>query len=276
MIQAAVIDVATLAGGLILTGAVAGVMAGLLGVGGGIVIVPVLFNLLGALGIEPDLRMHVAVGTSLATIIPTAIVSARAHARRGAVDAAVVRIWGPWIAVGTVIGTFAATRMNGRSLAAVFGVVALAVAVDLVRRRNAPSGSIAEARLPRPAGQRAIASTIGFFSALMGIGGGTLTVPVLNWFSYPMHRAVATSAVFGLIIAIPAAIGYVWGGWDHPGLPTGNLGYVNLMGFALIAAATFITAPYGTRIAHAISARALRLVFATFLAATALRMLANI
>jgi uncharacterized membrane protein YfcA len=270
------VSFAALAVGLLLTGAVAGVLAGLLGVGGGIVIVPVLYNVLDALGVGADVRMHVAVGTSLATIVPTAIVSARAHARRGAVDATLVRRWGPWIGAGTIAGAVTATMLDGRALAGVFGIVGLLVAIDLVRRHNAPGGSLEEARLPRAAIQRAMAAVIGFVSTLMGIGGGTLTVPTLNWFRYPMHRAVATSAVFGLIIAVPAALGYVWGGLAHGGLPPGNLGYVNLPGFVLIAAATFLTAPFGTRIAHAISARALRLVFAAFLALTALRMLANL
>jgi uncharacterized membrane protein YfcA len=261
---------------LILTGALAGILAGLLGVGGGIVIVPVLYNVLGAFDVPEALRMHVAVGTSLATIIPTAIVSARAHARRGAVYAPLVRAWGPAIALGTVIGTIAANLLNGRALAGVFGVIALLVAADLVWRRNTTAGEVHETQFPPVPVQHGVAAMIGFLSAMMGIGGGTLTVPVLNWFRFPIHRAVATSSVFGLIIAVPAALGYVWGGLGHSDLPPGNLGYVSGPGFALIAAATFVTAPYGTRIAHAISPRSLRLVFAAFLAATSFRMLSGL
>jgi len=266
---------AALIAGLLVTGAVAGVLAGLLGVGGGIVIVPVLFNVLGLLGIDMDVRMHIAVGTSLATIIPTSIVSARAHAKRGAIDPVLFKSWAPWIFFGTLIGAVVANLINGRALAGVFGAVGLIVAVDLVRRRNAASGSIEDAKLPPKPAQFSMATVIGFTSTLMGIGGGTLSVPTLNLFSYPIHRAVATSALFGLVIAVPATVGYVIGGWDKPNLPPGNFGYVNVLGFVIMASATFVTAPWGTRIAHAISPKALRLVFAAFLAITAGRMLAS-
>jgi uncharacterized membrane protein YfcA len=261
--------------GLIVTGLAAGVLAGLLGVGGGIVIVPVLYNVLATLGVGEDVRMHVAVGTSLATIIPTAVSSARAHAHRGAVDASLVRAWAPFVGLGALIGATAANLIDGRSLGMVFGVIALLVAVDLVRPRAARTPSADGAPLGQPwAGL--VGAVIGFFSALMGIGGGTLTVPVLSFLKFPIHRAIGTSAVFGLVIALPAALGYVVGGWGRAGLPPGNIGYVNLIGLALIAAITFIAAPWGTRIAHAASGPILRWAFAAFLVATAARMLARI
>jgi uncharacterized membrane protein YfcA len=269
--------VAALVAGLLVTGLAAGVLAGLLGVGGGIVIVPVLYNVLTLLGVAEDVRMHVAVGTSLATIVPTAVASARAHARRGAVDFNLVRAWSPFIGAGAVLGAVAANAVDGRTLSLVFGVIALAVAVDLVwpRVRHGDAESAARPPLRQPVAG-VVATIIGFFSALMGIGGGTLTVPILNFLRVPIHRAVATSAVFGLVIAVPAGFGYVIGGWGREGLPPGNVGYVNAIGFVLIAAMTFISAPWGTRIAHAASGPALRWAFALFLAATAARMLLRI
>ncbi|MDX2222384.1 MAG: sulfite exporter TauE/SafE family protein [Rhodospirillaceae bacterium] len=268
---------AALALGLVATGAVAGVLAGLLGVGGGIVIVPVLYSVLEALGVDDGVRMHVAVGTSLATIIPTAISSARAHARKGAVDRTLFRALAPGIFAGAVVGAGVAAIIGGRALGGVFGVVALMVAVDLVRPRpNTSADADRPPRLPARAALGALSAVIGAVSALMGIGGGTLTVPVLTYFGVAIHRAVATSAALGLVIALPAAAGYLIGGWGKPNLPPGNLGYVNLFGFVLIAAATFLTAPWGTRIAHAISATALRWVFALFLAVTAVRLLSRV
>lgn len=261
---------------MLTTGAVAGVLAGLLGVGGGIVIVPVLFTVLGALDVPLDSRMHVAVGTSLATIIPTSIASVRAHLKRDAVDWALFRAWLPGLVVGVGIGTWAANvMMDGRMLSLVFGSVALVVAADLgLRKRSDETPPPSDARPWHfgPGGS-GIAAIVGAFSAMMGIGGGTLSVPFLNAVGVPIHRAVATSAGFGLIIAVPAAIGYVAGGWEAAGRPPGSLGYVNVLGFAAIVATTVLTAPIGSKIAHAISAKMLRLLFAGFLVLTALRML---
>ena len=269
-------NVVALTVGLFATGVLAGLLAGLLGVGGVIIVVPVMYFVLNFLGVDESVRMHIAVGTSFATIIPTAISSARAHARRGAVDFALLRSWGPAIALGTIIGATAANYMNGRALAGVFGFIALFVAVDLIIRRNGPLSGDALPSLPSALVQRGVAMMIGFFSSLMGIGGGTLTVPILNWFSYPILRAVGTSAFFGLVIAVPAAIGYLWGGLSEENLLWGNLGYINVPGFVVITIATFLTAPYGTRLAHAMSPKTLRLIFAGFLGATSINMLSKL
>ncbi|MCB2107366.1 MAG: sulfite exporter TauE/SafE family protein, partial [Rhodobacteraceae bacterium] len=217
----------------------------------------------------------IAVGTSLATIIPTSVASARAHARKGAVDTELFKLLAPGIAAGAVAGAFVATLIDGRALGSIFGFVALFVAVDLVRPRGATNANI-EVRLPGRAPTSAAAGAIGFVSALMGIGGGSLTVPLLTYWGIAIHRAIGTSAALGLIIAVPAAVGYVIGGFDTANLPPGNIGYVNVFGFVLIAATTFFTAPAGTRIAHAISPRALRWAFATFLAITAIRLLSRL
>ena len=264
--------------GLLTTGAVAGFLAGLLGVGGGIVIVPVRFTVLGAVGVDLDVRLHMAVGTSLATIIPTSIASVIAHHKRDAVDWLLFRIWWPGIIVGVVLGTWlATTKISGPGLALVFALIALIVAVDLIVRDRSKVDEQVVADQTHLWFYNAKASwvpaIIGALSSMMGIGGGTLSVPFLNAVGYPMHRAVATSAGFGLIIAIPATLGYVIGGWDVVGRPYASFGYVNALGFIIVAVTTVLTAPLGSRVAHALKPQTLRLLFSGFLFVTAARML---
>jgi len=259
-----------LAFAMLLTGVVGGLLAGLLGVGGGIVIVPVLDTALGIYGVDPAIRMHVAVATSLATIIPTSISSARAHRRRGAVDADLAWYWGPWIFVGSIMGAALASQSAGGVLSAVFGVVALLVALkmmlplqDVFIRDGVPRGLLGPA----------IPTGIGGLSSMMGIGGGTLSVPVLTLLNQPIHRAVGTAAFFGLLISLPGALGYMLAGWGDSRLPPGSLGYVNLIGLALIAPLTVLTAPLGARLAHRLGQRQLSLLFGVFLLIVSMRML---
>ncbi|MEM7488004.1 MAG: sulfite exporter TauE/SafE family protein [Pseudomonadota bacterium] len=255
---------------LVMTGAVAGVLAGLLGVGGGIVIVPILFLVFGALDFPAETSMHVAVATSLATIIPTSISSARAHHRRGNVDVALLRRWAPWLVLGSLVGGLLSFVLGGAALRLIFGVIALAVAINMAVPRTL---TVADA-LPEARGaQGGIATGIGGFSALMGIGGGTLSVPILSAFRYPTHRAVGTAAAFGLLIALPGVIGFLASGQGVAGRPPYSFGYVNLVAAALIFPATTLFAPLGARIASALPADRLKLVFAAFLGFTALRML---
>ncbi len=263
-------DMAMLAAMMLLTGAVGGVIAGMLGVGGGIVIVPVLDLVLAALGIDSSVRMHVAVATSLATIIPTAISSSRAHEAKGAVDHDQLRRWGVAIFLGAIAGVLLASRVSGDVLSAVFGIVALLVAVKMLLPLEGKH--IAET-MPEGVTGQAIPFAIGGISSMMGIGGGTLSVPVMTLFNVPNHRAVGTAALFGLLISAPAAVAFVVTGWHVEGLPPGSLGYVNLIGLAVIGPATFVTAPWGARIAHALSRRQLSILFGLFLTVVAVRML---
>ncbi len=259
-----------LAAMMLLTGAVGGVIAGMLGVGGGIVIVPVLDLVLAALGVDGSVRMHVTVATSLATIVPTAISSSRAHRARGAVDADQLRRWGAAIFLGSIAGVLIASRVSGDVLSAVFGTVALIVAIKMLLPLEGKH--LAEA-IPGGPGGQIIPFGIGGISSMMGIGGGTLSVPVMTLFNFPIHRAVGTAALFGLMISAPATVAFVATGWNVPGLPPGSLGYVNLIGLAIIGPATFVTAPLGARIAHALSRRQLGILFGLFLAVVAVRML---
>lgn len=259
-----------LAAAMAITGLLSGTLAGLLGVGGGIVIVPVLFNIFPLLGIPEAVQMKLAVGTSLATIIPTSIVSARKHHAKGAIDMALLRAIWPSMILGVALGTVLAIWLKGEALSAVFAAVALLVAlnmgftgVDFKMRENTPRGP----------GLWGIGGFIGTVSAMMGIGGGTVGVPILSMFGTPIRSAVATASVFGLIISIPATIGFVWGGWGDPLLPPFSVGYVNLVGFALIVPSSIVATPWGVHLAHTIPPLMLKRAFALFLAITAVRMI---
>ncbi|QRM56121.1 sulfite exporter TauE/SafE family protein [Sinorhizobium sp. BG8] len=255
-----------------LVGCVSGFLAGLLGVGGGIVVVPVLYHVLAAFDVDPALRAHIAVGTSLATIIPTSFQSIRAHNARGAVDRDLLKLWAPFVAVGVVVGVLIAAYASGGILTAIFGAVAACVALYML---FTPEGWHPIAGLPGRPGQAAMATTIGTISTLMGIGGGTLTVPTLSICSYPVRRAVGTASVIGLIIALPGAIGYVINGWGKAGLPAFSFGYVNLGGLVAIVFTSMWFAPLGARTAHTIEPRTLRMLFGVFLAITSVKMLAD-
>lgn len=255
---------------MIAVGGGAGVLAGLLGVGGGIIVVPALYLTLGLFDVPEAARMHIAVATSLATIIPTSITSARAHHRRGGVDVALLRSWGPWIAVGVVGGALLASRVGGAALTGVFGVVALIAAAHMafvkegVRLADAPPTGLA--RVP-------LSLTVGGVSVMMGIGGGTMMTPILTLCGAPIKRAVGTAAAVGLIIGVPGTIVLIAGSVGEPGELPWSLGHVSLIGFVLLAPLQTLMAPYGAALAHRISTKALKRAFALFLALTAARML---
>ncbi len=259
---------------LLTVGAVAGTVAGLLGVGGGIVIVPVLFWLveIGLLDVGEDVAIHFAVSTSLLTIIPTSISSARAHHRKGSIDMEMFRAWAPFIICGALIGGILAANVNATALSGVFGIIAIIVVLNMLNPKpivfaNAPPTSFAS--------RSAIAGLIGAFSAMMGIGGGTLSVPIMTLLSFPVHRAVGTAALFGLLIAVPGILGYAFAGQNIPGLLAYSVGYINLPAAMIISLATFFFAPFGVKIAHRLDARRLRFAFALFLAVSGVKMLSG-
>ena len=262
-------EIATILVAMLLTGAVGGVLAGLLGVGGGIVIVPVMEAALAIVGVDPGVRMHIAVATSLATIIPTSISSARAHHRRDAIDFTVIRFWSPYIAMGAVAGVVISANVSGDFLSAVFAVVAFAVAAKMMLPLD--DTNLAD-DVPRGLLGRLIPAAIGSVSTLMGIGGGTMSVTAMTLSGKPIHVAVGTSSLFGLVIAIPATAGYILSGWGNSLLPVASAGYVNLIGFAVIATATVLFAPLGARLAHALPRQRLSALFGLFLLIVGLRM----
>lgn len=254
---------------LVSTGVVAGVLAGLLGVGGGIVIVPVLYHVFTLMGVDESVRMHVAVGTSLATIVPTSIMSARAHRLRGSLDPAMLKRLVPPVLVGVLIGAVVSGFASGKVLTSVFATVALLVALNMAIKRDDVA---LRDGLPGRVGTSVLGVSIGGLSTLMGIGGGTLSVPILHALRTPMHVAVGTGAALGMVISLPGAIAFVINGIGVPHRSPTAVGYVDLLGMALIVPATMLTTKCGARLAHAIDARMLRRVFALFLALTSARM----
>jgi len=264
------LELTTLSIAMLCTGLVAGVMAGLLGVGGGIVIVPMLEFALGFMGVDPSIRMHIAVATSLAIIIPTSISSSRAHYKREAVDLQLIRNWALWIFIGALAGTWLASQVHSRVLSGIFASVALLVALKMMlplKIKTLTPG------VPRGPAMIPVPTLIGLISSMMGIGGGSLSVPVMTAFGEPIHRAVGTAALIGLLIAIPGTLGFMLTGYGNPLLPTGSIGYVNLFGLALIAPTTVLAAPLGARLAHALNKRHLSLLFGGFLLIVAIRMM---
>lgn len=259
---------------LLVVGAIAGTLAGLLGVGGGIVIVPVLYWLteVGMLDVAPDVAIHFAVATSLLTIIPTSISSARAHHRKGSIDMAMFRAWAPYIVIGALIGGVLAANVNATALSGVFGVIALIVVLNML---NPKPVVLADAPPESLVARAAIAGPIGAFSAMMGIGGGTLSVPIMTLLSFPVHRAVGTASLFGLMIAVPGILGYALAGQNIPGLLAYSIGYINIPAAVIISIATFTFAPLGVKIAHRLNARRLRLAFAVFLGISGAKMLSE-
>lgn len=254
---------------MLATGLVAGVLAGLFGIGGGIVIVPVLETALGFAGVDPAIRMHVAVGTSLATIIPTSISSARAHHQRQSVDVEIVKRWAIFVLVGALLGAWIASMVHSRVLAMVFASLAFMVAIKML---FFPESRNLTEKVPRGPLVTVIPTAIGCFSSMMGIGGGTFSVMTLTLFNEPIHRAVGTAALFGLVISVPGMLGFAIAGWGDPRIPAASLGYVSLVGFACIAPATVLAAPLGAKLAHGFSAKRLNMLFGAFLIVASLRL----
>jgi len=263
-------DLIAFAAALAGAGLFAGLIGGLFGIGGGVVIVPALYYVFTALGVDEAVRMHVAIGTALSTIIATSWRSLAAHRKAGAVDFAVLKSWGPWITLGALIGAGVAGFANTEALVLVFGGGLLAIALQM--GFGNPDWRVAEA-LPTGAPRALIASAIGALSAMMGIGGGAFGVTLMTLCGRTIHQAVATASGFGAAIALPATLGYVATGWGVAGTPPWSLGYVSLPGFVLLAALTALTAPIGARWAHRLPQRSLKRAFAALLALVALNML---
>jgi uncharacterized membrane protein YfcA len=253
---------------LIAAGIVAGFLAGLLGIGGGGVLVPVLYEVFGVLHVDPSIQMHLTLGTTLAIIAPTALRSFAGHRAKGSVDTQVLVRMGPWIVAGVVAGILIANVSSGTTLKWVWAIAASLFALKLALGRE--DWRLGD-RLPGRPWLEIVSSSIGCLSTLMSIGGATFVVPFLTLYGRPILQAVATASGIGPIIAIPGALGYIWVGWGAENLPPFSLGYVSLIGAAIIIPASVFAAPFGVRVAHSIPRRRLELAFAVFLACVAVR-----
>ncbi|BAU47386.1 membrane protein [Sulfurifustis variabilis] len=251
-------------------GALAGLSAGLLGVGGGIIVVPFLYHVYTALGLGTELAMPLAVGTSLATIVLTSGVAARGHHRRGTVDWPMVRGWLPPVMLGVALGAGYSFVTSGASLKTLFGMLLAVTALHMFVATFRPVSVGRE--LPGRRMQSALGVAVGSLASVLGIGGGTLMVPLLNLYHYQIHRAVATGSVFGVVISLPATFAYVAGGWGETALPAGSTGYVDWIAFALLVPASILFVPLGVRLAYRLDVTLLKRVFALFLIAVGLEM----
>jgi uncharacterized protein len=252
------------------TGAFAGLMAGLFGVGGGLIMVPILALLLPFLDVAPAVTMQVAIGTSLAVISFTSLSSAAAHHRRGGVDVAALLRLAPGLIVGAWLGAAVADRLSGELLRTIVGTGALLVAAQMALGRQ-PTGTATT----RPGGIELFGAgtVIGAASALIGIGGGSLSVPYLSLRGLGIHRAVGTAAAAGIPIAWGGAAGFIYNGWDVPGIPTPALGYVLLSAWVGMGLFSVLTAPLGARLAHAARPQTLKRGFALLLVVIGLHLL---
>lgn len=256
-------DLIFLAVSLIAAGAVTGLLAGLFGVGGGAVIVPVLYEVFRVIGVPEEVRMPLVVGTSLAVIIPTSIRSYRAHLAKGLVDTSIIKIWAMPVVLGVLGGSLVARYAPPDLFKAVFVAVAFASAMRLLFASD--RWKLGD-DMPGPFLMRIYGVIIGVLSALMGIGGGQLSSLFMTFYGRPIHQAVATSSGLGVLISIPGALGYIYAGWPKMDiLPPLSLGYVSFIGFLLFIPTSIWTAPIGARLAHRLSKRRLEVAFGIFL-----------
>lgn len=252
----------TLIAVLAMAGAAIGFLAGLFGIGGGAISVPVFYEVFGLLGHPPEIAMPMAVGTSLAVIIPTSINSARAHYKKGTVDIDLLRSWAVPILIGVLAGSFIARFAAPWIFQVVFILVASLNAAKLLT--GGKGWRLADS-LPSQMALRIYGAVIGLVSALMGIGGGAISNLVMTLHNIPIHRAVSTSAGVGVLIAIPGTLGYMAAGWGQPGLPFDAIGFVSLIAFALTIPTTLLTTKLGVNLAHSLSKRRLETAFGLFL-----------
>lgn len=264
---------AALIAGLLVAGLVAGFLAGLLGIGGGGIIVPVLYEALRALDVDPAIRMHLVLGTCLAIIVPTSLKSFAGHRARGSVDIPLLKLVAPYVVAGVVLGSITAKFASGEALKWVWVIAATTVAIKMALGRE--DWRISDHLPPSPWPQIG-GLLVGFISTLMSIGGATFVVPLLTLFGKPILQAVSTAAGVGPLIAIPGVIGYMWAGWDASGLPPFSVGYVNLLAAVIVAPLSVWAAPLGVRLAHRIPRRTLELAFAAFLATISTRFLIDL
>lgn len=251
----------TLIAELLVLGCISGFLAGLLGIGGGMLLVPALTYLATAQGFPAGYVVKMAVATSLATILFTSLASVRAHHKRGAVRWDVVKLLAPGIVAGSLLGAQIARLLSTKTLALVFAVFVTYSAVQLfIDKKPKPSR-----QLPQGAGMFGAGTVIGTLSSLVGAGGGFISVPFMAWCNIAIHSAVATSSALGFPIALAGTIGYLLAGWNLQGTPGGSFGYLYLPALLLIAVTSVIFAPLGARAAHTLNVRQLKRAFAGLL-----------
>ena len=256
---------------LLLAGAATGFFAGVFGVGGGIIIVPVLYELFRILGVAEEVRMPLAVGSSLAIIVPTSIRSFRAHLEKGAVDTELLKAWAIPVVIGVIGGSLIARVAPPAVFKSLFAGIAAFTSFRLLLAKD---NWVLKSEMPKGFWLKAYGLVIGLLSSLMGIGGGQLCNVYMMLYRRPIHQAVATSSGLGVLISIPGALGYVYAGWPKMDLlPPFSLGFVSLIGVALFIPTSMLVVPYGVKLAHRLPKRKLEIAFGFFLLIVVLRFL---
>jgi len=254
---------------LLATGVFAGFLAGLLGIGGGIILVPAFYYTFVTLGYHSPQLMQICLATSLATILVTSVRSVLSHNKKGAVEWGILKSWGLGIGLGALLGMLATKGLRSQVLMALFGFIGLFIGLYLAFGRNDWRLGTA---MPQGIRRAVISPVVGFLSVLMGIGGGSFGVPLMTLFGVPIHRAVATAAGFGVIIAVPSVIGFLLTGTAPEGRPPFTIGQVNIVAFAIIVAMTILSAPFGVRVAHRMDPKPLKRLFGLFILVMAVNM----
>jgi len=257
---------------MVISGVFTGLISGLFGVGGGIILVPALIYVFDELGYSASFTTHMAIGTSLAIIVPTTITSAWSYYKRGSVNTILFLKLALPVAVFSVLGTLLAGILSGESLKLIFSVMIILIALNLLREKKIILGK----NLPDLLKVWSVVGLIGFLSSMMGVGGGAFFITYLTAYKVPLLSAVGTSASLGLMISLPGAIGYIFSGWHLPNLPPLTLGYLNFVGFICVIPTTMIMAPQGAKLAHYLDKEKLKRFFAIFLLIMSIRMLYKI
>lgn len=261
---------ALLVAALLLAGAVVGFMSGLLGIGGGGILVPVLYETFTALGVDSSIRMHMALATSLAVIVPTSLRSFSSHRAKGSVDLEFLKRMAPWVVLGVVLGILTAGNVSSTTLKWFWVVFGSVMAAKMWFGRD---DWLLGKEIPVSWGVEVYAAIVGYVSVLISIGGAAFIVAFMTLYGRPLLQAVGTSSGFGPLIAIPGVLGFIWAGWGEPRVLPMSLGYVSLLGAALIIPMSVLVAPLGVRMAHGISKRRLEQAFALFLCIVVVRFL---
>ena len=254
---------------LISAGILTGIIAGLFGVGGGVVVVPTLYYIFTLAEVDENIRMHLAVGTSLANIIPISIVSALSHAKRKSVDIFLLKTISYSVMAGVILGAFIVSSLTGKTLIFIYSSLLLLVSLQFFFWNDAWRIAV---EFPKNILKHLYGSAIGFFSVIIGIGGGSLSVPLLKLHSFEIHKAIGTASGIGAFIAIPGTIGFIISGVLNGVSVPLSLGYVNFMGLAMFTPMTMLAAPLGVRLAHYLSKEKLNKLFAVFIFIMAIRL----
>ncbi|WP_425406243.1 sulfite exporter TauE/SafE family protein [Hwanghaeella sp.] len=266
-------EIVTLVAALLAGGVATGFLAGLFGIGGGGIAVIVLFELFSALHVPDSVRMHVSVGTALVVMLLTAIRSFSAHKKRGAVDMDVIKSMGVYVVLGVLAGSTLAKHAGGDVMKGVWVCIAPIMAFQMFFGHK---GWKLGEDIPRGLFRPIYGAVVGFASTLMSIGGGVFVSSMMKLYNRPIHQAIGTASGFGPLIGIPAVAGFIWAGWGAADTPPFSIGYINLPGAAIVSVASILAAPFGVKVAHALSRRALEIAFGCLLLFMSIRFLISI